>query len=66
MVIDRKTGKPVELGDTLIRRDYKGFKHRYEILDFVPRGVWVRKLERERYVYLVMSLSSLQLDEVMV
>jgi len=66
MVIDRKTGKPVELGDTLIRRDYKGFKHRYEILDFIPRGVWVRKLERDRYVYLSMSLSSLQLDEVMV
>jgi hypothetical protein len=66
MVIDRKTGKPVQDGDTLIRRDYKGFKHRYEVIELAPPTVHVRKLTQEdRWVYLSMPLSSLQLDEVM-
>ena len=67
MIIDRKTGKPVEIGDTLIRKDYKGFKHQYEIMDFIPRGVWVRKLTQgDRWVYLSMTLASLLLDKVMI
>jgi hypothetical protein len=66
-IIDRKTGKPVHIGDTLIRKDYKGFKHKYEVMDIIPRGVWVRKLTQgDRYVYLSMTLASLQLDEVMI
>lgn len=67
MIIDRKTGKEVQVGDWLIRKDYKGFKHRYEILDFIyPHSVYVRKLTQgDRWVYLSMPMVSLQLDEVM-
>ena len=66
-IIDRKTGKPVEIGDTLIRKDYKGFRHRYEVLDYLGSGmVWVKKLTQgDRWVYLSMPLAALQLDEVM-
>lgn len=66
-IIDRKTGKPVEVGDTLIRKDYKGFRHRYEVLDYLGSGmVWVKKLTQgDRWVYLSMPLAALQLDEVM-
>jgi hypothetical protein len=68
MIIDRKTGKQVHEGDTLIRKDYKGFKHRFEILEFVqPHSVRVRKLTQgDRWVYLTMPLVSLQLDAVMI
>jgi hypothetical protein len=67
MVIDRKTGKEVNAGDTLTRKDYKGFKHRYEVLELnPPHWVRVRKLtQQDRWVYLSMTLAALQLDEVM-
>ena len=67
MIIDRKTGKEVTPGDWLIRKDYKGFRHRYEILEFIPpHSVRVKKLTQgDRWVYLCMPLTSLQLDEVM-
>ncbi len=67
MIIDRKTGKEVTEGDWLVRKDYKGFKHRFEILEFIPpHSVRVRKLmQDDRWVYLSMPLVSLQLDEVM-
>lgn len=71
-VIDRKTGNEVKEGTILIRRDYKGFKHRYEVLGFDKltrgdTGVRVRKLEQDdRWRYLFMPLTALQLDEVMV
>jgi hypothetical protein len=67
MIIDRKTGKEVHSGDTLIRKDYKGFKHRYEVLEYLGSGmVWVKKLTQgDRWVYLSMPLASLQLDEVL-
>ena len=68
MIVDKKTGKPVNPGDTLLRKDYKGFKHRYEVVDFIlPHSVRVRKLTQgDRWVYLSMPLASLQLDEVMI
>jgi hypothetical protein len=67
-VIDRKTGKQVSPGDLLIRKDYKGFRHRYEVLEFLGSGmVWVRKLTQgDRWVYLSMPMVALQLDEVMI
>lgn len=67
MILDRKTGKEVTPGDWLIRKDYRGFKHRYEILEFIPpHSVRVKKLTQgDRWVYLCMPLASLQLDEVM-
>lgn len=67
MIVDRKTGKEVVVGDMLIRKDYKGFKHRFEVLEFLKNGVYVRKLTQgDRWVYLSMPLAGLQLDEVMV
>lgn len=68
MIVDKKTGKQVNPGDTLLRKDYKGFKHRYEVVDFIPpHSVRVRKLTQgDRWVYLSMPLASLQLDEVMI
>lgn len=68
MIVDRKTGKEVHAGDTLIRKDYKGFKHRYEVLEYLGSGmVWVKKLTQgDRWVYLSVPLASLQLDEVMI
>ena len=67
-VIDRKTGKEVMVGDTIIRKDYKGFRHRYEVLEYLGSGMlWVKKLTQgDRWVYLSMPLASLQLDEVMI
>ena len=67
-IIDRKTGKEVVAGDTLIRKDYKGFRHRYEVLEYLGSGmVWVKKLTQgDRWVYLSMPLAALQLDEVMI
>lgn len=68
MIVDKKTGKQVNPGDTLLRKDYKGFKHRYEVVEFIPpHSVRVRKLAQgDRWVYLSMPLASLQLDEVMI
>lgn len=67
-VIDKRTGHEIKPGDTLIRKDYKGFRHRYEVLEFLGSGmVWVRKLTQgDRWVYLTMPMASLQLDEVMI
>lgn len=67
MIVDKKTGKQVNPGDMLLRKDYKGFKHRYEVVEFIlPHSVRVRKLAQgDRWVYLSMPLASLQLDEVM-
>ena len=67
MIVDRKTGKEVVAGDTLIRKDYKGFRHRYEVLEFIPpHTARVRKLGHgDRWIYLCMPLAALQLDEVM-
>jgi hypothetical protein len=67
MVVDRKTGNEVQVLSTLVRKDYKGFKHQYEVLGFLPKGlVWVRKLTQgDRWVYLTMTMKALQLDEVL-
>ena len=44
MLIDKKTGKQVQVGSNLIRKNYKGFKHRYEVLEIRKDSVYVRKL----------------------
>jgi hypothetical protein len=68
MVIDRKTGRELHTGDTLIRKDYKGFKHRYELLELSGTTmIRVKKLTQgDRWVYLCVPLASLQLDFVIV
>ena len=66
-LIDRKTGKPVQVGDNLIRKNYKGFKHRYEVLGISNESVYVRKLgANDAWVYLNVQPEALQLDCVMV
>lgn len=66
MIVDRKTGREVQVGDVLLRKNYKGFRHRYEVLEIINRElIRVRKLENERWVYLTVPLKALQLDEVM-
>ena len=52
MVIDRKTGRELHTGDTIIRKDYKGFKHRYELLELSGDSmVRVKKLTQgDRWV----------------
>jgi hypothetical protein len=66
MIIDRKTGLEVVAGMSLIRKDYRGFKHRYEVLEVIyPHTVRVRKLTQDdRWIYLSMPVAALQLDAV--
>ena len=67
MIIDRKTGTEVRAGDMLVRKDYKGFRHRYEVVEIIlPHTIRVKKLSQgDRWVYLTMPIAALQLDEVM-
>lgn len=68
MFVDRKTGHAVKIGDMLIRKDYKGFKRRYQVLDFNRDDtVHVRKLgSGDRWIFLDMPFSALQLDKVII
>jgi hypothetical protein len=64
-VIDKKTGRELHTGDTLIRKDYKGFKHRYELIDLHVGAHMIRVkklLHDDRWVFLCVPLSSLQLE----
>jgi hypothetical protein len=66
-LIDRKTGKEVEVGDNITRKNYKGFKTTYEVLEILsPTTLRVRKLDQgDRWVYLCMPIASLQIDNVL-
>lgn len=67
MLIDKKTGKQVQVGDNLIRKNYKGFKHRYEVLEIREDSVYVRKLGAgDQWVYLNVQPEALQLGWVLV
>ena len=64
--VDRKTGREVLVGQTLIRKNYKGFKTRYEIVQIDHGLIQVRKLDSgDRWVYLNVKPEALQLDQVM-
>ena len=66
-LINRKTGKEVQVGDTLIRKNYKGFKHRFEVLAIGKELIHVRKLGADdQWIYLNVQPESLQLDWVLV
>ena len=66
-LIDKKTGKQVQVGDSLIRKNYKGFKHRYEVLDIQPNRIHVRKLGAgDQWIYLNVQPEALQLGWVLV
>ena len=67
MIVDKKTGREVKAGDSLIRKNYKGFKTRYEVLEIRPDCIHVRKLDfGDRWVYLNVQPETLQLSRVMV
>lgn len=66
-LIDKKTGKQVQVGDSLIRKNYKGFKHRYEVLEIRKNSVYVRKLgANDEWIYLNVQPEALQLGWVLV
>lgn len=64
ILIDKRSGKQVSVGDIVMRKNYKGFRSRYEVLEILPPNtVVVRKLmPHDQWVYLTMQVASLQLD----
>lgn len=68
-VIDKKTGRELHSGDVLIRKDYKGFTHRYEMLSLSEDNsrIQVREVGRDdRWLYHTFPITRLGLDVVMV
>lgn len=60
MICDRKTGKPVQVGDSFMRG-----RKRYEVLAIEPRVVRVRSLNRnDSWEYTNLSPASLGLKWV--
>jgi len=69
MLIDKKTGRELHSGDWIVRKDYKGFSRRYELLSINEGNtrVQVRELDGEdRWLYHTFSLNTLGLDWVLV
>lgn len=65
MLFDKKTGTPRQMGDSLIRKDYKGFLSRYRLgeVDPVKGTVMVMKLTpQDTWIHLNMTLKALQLE----
>ena len=68
-LIDKKSGRELHSGDWLVRKDYKGFSRRYELLSINETNtrVQVRELNGEdRWLYHSFPLTTLGLDWVMV
>lgn len=68
-VIDKKTGRELHSGDVLIRKDYKGFIRRYEMLSLSEDNTRIQVREvgsDDRWVYHTFAISKLGLDVVMV
>jgi hypothetical protein len=68
-LIDKKTGRELHSGDVLIRKDYKGFTHRYELYSISEDNsrVQVRELgSNDAWQYYSMPIGKLGLDWVMV
>ena len=68
-VIDKKTGRELHTGDILIRKDYKGFTRRYEMLSISEDNsrIQVREVGKDdRWLYHTFPIGKLGLDVVMV
>jgi hypothetical protein len=68
VLLDRKTRRRVRFGQSLIRKDYKGFPHRYELQEFNEKTMRIRVkklMHDDSWRVLEMPISSLQLDWVM-
>lgn len=66
-VIVRKTGRQLHSGDTLLRKDYKGFIRRYEMLSISEDNtrIQVREVSRDdRWLYHTFPVSKLGLKVV--
>ncbi len=60
-LVDNKTGEFVKVFDILVRKNYKGRKLRYEVMELLPpHDVRVRKLEHDQWVYLCLPAVALQ------
>lgn len=67
VLLDRKTKRRVRYGSSLIRKDYKGYPHRYELLEFneQEKKIRVKKLlHDDTWRILEVPIASLQLDWV--
>ena len=67
MLIDKKTGKQLHSGDWLVRKDYRGFSRRYELMSLSEDNgrVQVRELDGEdRWLYHSFPIAKLGLDWV--
>jgi hypothetical protein len=68
-VIDKKTGRELHSGDVLLRKDYKGFTRRYEMISISEDNtrIQVREVGRDdRWLYHTFPIGRLGLDVVMV
>jgi hypothetical protein len=68
-VIDKKTGRELHSGDVLLRKDYKGFTRRYEMISISEDNsrIQVREVGRDdRWLYHTFPIGKLGLDVVMV
>jgi hypothetical protein len=67
-VIDKKTGRELHSGDVLLRKDYKGFTRRYEMISISEDNtrIQVREVGRDdRWLYHTFPIGRLGLDVVM-
>lgn len=67
VLLDRKTKRRVRFGSSLIRKDYKGFPHRYELMEFNEQELKIRVkklMHDDTWRVLEMPIASLQLDWV--
>jgi hypothetical protein len=68
-VIDKKTGRELHSGDVLLRKDYKGFTRRYEMISISEDNtrIQVREVGRDdRWLYHTFPIGKLGLDVVMI
>lgn len=68
-LIDKKTGRELHSGDWLLRKDYRGFTRRYELMGVNTDNtrVQVRELDGEdRWLYHTFPMHKLGLDWVIV
>jgi hypothetical protein len=67
-VIDKKTGRELHSGDILLRKDYKGFTRRYEMISISEDNsrIQVREVGRDdRWLYHTFPIGRLGIDVVM-
>jgi hypothetical protein len=67
-VIDKKTGRQLHSGDVLLRKDYKGFTRRYEMISISEDNsrIQVREVGKDdRWLYHTFPIGRLGLDVVM-